>query len=69
MLGGFGFGGLRIFEFLAAITAGDFAEAFGGGIFFGVDGWLNRIRRCCGRIILAGLDAGAILLGEDLRLL
>ena len=64
------FGGLGIFEFLAAVAASDFAEAFGSGILFGIEGRLNRI--CYGRssgIIFTGFDAGAILLGENLRLL
>ena len=64
-----GFGSLRIFELLAAVAAGYFSQAFWSGIFFSVDRGLNRIRRRCGRNIFAGFDAGAILLGEDLRLL
>lgn len=64
-----GFGGLGAFEFLAAVTAGDFSEALRIGILFGVDRGLNRIRRRCRGIIFASFDAGAILLGENLRLL
>ena len=64
-----GFGGLLVFEFLAAVTAGDFAEAFGSGIFLGADGGIGRSSGRCGRIIFAGLDSRTILLGEDLRLL
>lgn len=67
---GNGFGGLGIIEVFAAVAASNFAEAFGSGILFGVEGRLNWI--CCGRssgIILTGFDAGAILLGENLRLL
>ena len=32
-----GFGGLGIFQFLAAVTAGHFTQAFGCGIFLDVD--------------------------------
>ena len=64
-----GFGGLRIFEFLAAVTAGYFSQTFGCGILFGVDGGLSGIRRSCCGIIFPGLDARTILLGQDLRLL
>ncbi len=66
---GFRFGGLRSFEFLAAVTAGYFAETFGSRTFFGVDGRIGRLVGRSGRIIFAGLDASAILLGENLRLL
>lgn len=58
-LGG-GFGGLGIFKFLAAVTASDFAEAFGSGILFGVDGGFNRLIRRSGGIISAGFDTGTI---------
>lgn len=51
------------FQLLTAVTAGDFSQTFGCGILLGVDG--GR----CGRIIFAGFDLGAILLGENLRLL
>jgi len=64
-----GFGGLGIFEFLAAVTAGDFSQTFRSGFFFGVDRRLNRFVRRCGRIIFAGFDARAILLRKNLRLL
>jgi hypothetical protein len=67
MLGGFS--GLRIFEFLAAVTAGYFSQTFGCRILFGVHSGLNRIRGRCSGIIFAGFEAGAILLGENLRLL
>ena len=67
MLGGFG--GLRIFEFLAAVTASYFSQAFGSGILFGVDGGLNRFVGRRAGIIFASFDAGAILLRENLRLL
>ena len=64
-----GFGGLRIFEFLAAVTAGCFSQTFGCGILFGVDGGLSGIRRSCCGIIFPGFDARTILLRQDLRLL
>jgi len=64
-----GFGGLGVFEFLAAVTAGDFSQTFGSGIFLGVDGGIGWSGGRCGRIIFAGFDLGAIVLGEDLRLL
>ena len=52
-----------------AVTASDFAQAFGSGIFLGVDGGIGRGGGRCGRIILAGFDLGAIVLSENLRLL
>ena len=64
-----GFGGLRIFELLAAVTSSDFSQTFRSGIFFGVDGGLGRSGGRCRRIIFAGFDARAILLRENLRLL
>jgi len=61
-----GFGGLRVFESLAAITASDFSQTFRSGIFLGVDGGAGRSSGRCGRIIFAGFDLGAIALREDL---
>lgn len=63
------FGGLCVFQFLAAVTAGDFSQTFRSGIFFGVDGGISRHGGRGRRIIFAGLDLGAIVLREDLRLL
>jgi hypothetical protein len=65
--GSLGCHGLRIFEFLAAIAAGYFSQTFGSGILFGVDGRIGRLVGRGGRIIF--LDARAILLGKNLRLL
>lgn len=67
--GSLGCGGLRIFEFLAAIAAGYFTQTFGSGILFGADGRIGRLVGRGGRIIFAGLDARAILLCKNLRLL
>ena len=64
-----GFGGLRVFEFLAAIAAGDFAETFRSGVFLSVNDGISRSGGLRGRIIFAGFDLRAILLGENLRLL
>ena len=63
------FGSLRIFELLATVAAGDLSQTFGSGIFLGVDGRLGRSSGRCGGIAFACFNAGAILLGEDLRLL
>jgi len=66
---GGGFGGLRKLKLPAAVAAGHFSQTFGSGIFLGIDGRIGRFAGSRGRIIFARFDPGAILRGENLRLL
>lgn len=61
--------GLCVFSFFSAVTAGHFTETFGIRIFPGVDRRRNGSFGCHDRAMLAGFDARATLLNQDLRLL